>query len=103
MIARNNFQLCRARKLIFISFFPALKNLLSGDIPPSKVIEKNLDTIANYNVLQRDDSMVLYAPPIQPDANARNKLSFEIVLYRPATETVNSSYRFVVGDMVKFV
>jgi calcium-independent phospholipase A2 len=77
--------------LLFL-LFKALKNLLTGDIPPSKVIEKSLESISNYNVLQRDDSMVLYAPPIQPDATSKNKLCFEIVLYRPATETVNSSY-----------
>jgi hypothetical protein len=81
--------------LIFILFrLTALKNLLSGDVPPSRVIEKNLDAIANYNVLQRDDSMVLYAPPIQPDAPSnKTKLTFEIVLFRPATENGNSSYR----------
>lgn len=85
----------------FLSFlffrFEALKNLLTGDIPPSKVIEKNLESIANYNVLQRDDSMVLYAPPIQTEATSRIKQTFEIVLFRPTTETVNSSYRFVIN------
>lgn len=82
--------------LIFIPFSSttALKNLLSGDVPPSRVIEKNLESISNYNVLQRDDSMVLYAPPIQPDAvSSKNKQLFEIVLFRPATESGNMSYR----------
>lgn len=79
-------------KLIFSSI--ALKNLLTGDISPNKVIEKNLDTIASYNVLQRDDSMVLYAPPIGETPTAKGaKRYFEIILYRPASETVTSSYR----------
>lgn len=77
----------------FFLDFAALKNLLTGDIPPSRVIDKNLDAIANYNVLLRDDSMVLYAPPIQPDAASKIKLTFEIVLFRPASENVNTSYR----------
>lgn len=74
-----------------------MKNLLSGDVPPNKVIEKNLDALANYNVLERDDSMVLYAPPIQEPTgtNSKNKLTYEIVMFRPASETVNSSFRFV--------
>jgi len=69
-----------------------------GDVPPNKVIEKNMDSIASYQVLQRDDSMVLYAPPIQGDSssgNNKSKLQYEIVLYRPASETVNYSFRFV--------
>ena len=77
-----------------ISAFLAIKNLLSGDIPANKVIEKNLDSIANYNVLQRDDCMLLYAPPIQPETPSKNnKRFYEVVLYRPAKENVNSSYR----------
>lgn len=80
-------------KLLFLL---VIKNLLTGDVPPNKVIEKNLETIANYNVLQRDDSMVLYAPPLTSDAPIATKSGkkyFEIILYRPASETVNSSYR----------
>jgi aspartate carbamoyltransferase catalytic subunit len=72
------------------SSLSALKNLLTGDIPPSRVVDKNLETISNYNVLQRDDSMVLYAPPLQPDGTSKAKLCFEIVLYRPVSETVNA-------------
>lgn len=82
--------------LIFFCFFlvAALKNLLTGDQPPNKVIDKSLDSISNYNVLQRDDSMVLYAPPIQPESPAsKSKLNYEIILYRPVSENVNSSYR----------
>ncbi|CRL05329.1 CLUMA_CG018187, isoform A [Clunio marinus] len=71
----------------------ALKSLLTGDIPPNKVIEKNLDLIGNYNVLQRDDSMVLYAPPLEiVGTNNKTKLNYEIVLFRPASENVSSSY-----------
>jgi hypothetical protein len=71
-----------------------IKNLLTGDVPPNKVVEKNLETIANYNVLQRDDSMVLYAPPLTTETTTKgSKKNFEIILYRPASETVNSSYR----------
>lgn len=81
------------RKSHFLSV-PALKNLLTGDVPPNKVCEKNLDSIANYNVLQRDDSMVLYSPPISTD-NSKKAMPYEIVLFRPASESVNSSYRWV--------
>lgn len=70
----------------------ALKNLLTGDTPAGKVVEKSIEAVANHNVLQRDDCMVLYAPPIQAE-NSKVKLTYEIVLYRPATENVNSSYR----------
>lgn len=82
-----------------LRFSLALKNLLTGDIPPNRVIEKNLDSIANYNVLQRDDSMVLYSPPIAIDEKGSKKkappIPYEIVLFRPASESVNSSYRCV--------
>lgn len=73
----------------------ALKNLLTGDTAPHKVIEKNLESISNYNVLMRDDSMVLYAPPLSETPIKGNKKFFEIILYRPASETVTSSYRYV--------
>lgn len=43
----------------------------------------------------RDDSMVLYAPPLSETPIKGNKKFFEIILYRPASETVTSSYRYV--------
>lgn len=94
------FRCARAVSRSKLLFSPALKNLLTGDIPPNRVIEKNLDTIANYNVLQRDDSMVLYSPPIAIDEKGSKKktppIPYEIVLFRPASESVNSSYRCVI-------
>lgn len=95
MKAQQNIVKLKFLNLSIKYFFPvALKNLLTGDIPPNRVIEKNLESIATYNVLQRDDSMVLYAPPIGEVASTKNSRKyFEIVLYRPASETVNSSYR----------
>ncbi|KAG5681964.1 hypothetical protein PVAND_011364 [Polypedilum vanderplanki] len=76
--------------------FSAIKNLLTGEIPPSKVIEKSLDSIASYNVLQRDDCMLLFAPQITDNStsntSSKSKKFYEIILYRPASESINSSY-----------
>ncbi|XP_058459229.1 85/88 kDa calcium-independent phospholipase A2 isoform X2 [Malaya genurostris] len=67
----------------------ALQRFLGGDAPPNKVLEVKNDGYINLHVLHRDDAMRLYAP-----SNGTNdkKLVYEIVLERPHSETINTSY-----------
>lgn len=64
--------------------------MLGGDTPPNKVLEVKNENYINLQVLHRDDAMRLYAP-----SNGGNdkKPMYEIVLERPHSETVNTSYR----------
>ncbi|XP_059614992.1 85/88 kDa calcium-independent phospholipase A2 isoform X2 [Phlebotomus argentipes] len=66
-----------------------LQRLLGGDAPPNKVQEIKSDSLQILQVLHRDDSMVLYAPP---PGQAEKKAVYEIVLNRPFHEGMNTSF-----------
>uniref|UniRef100_A0A182WCR4 phospholipase A2 n=1 Tax=Anopheles minimus TaxID=112268 RepID=A0A182WCR4_9DIPT len=66
-----------------------IQRLLGGDVPPNKVQEVKNESYINLQVLQRNESMRLFAPnPNAPD----KKLVYEIILERPHSETINTSY-----------
>ncbi|GAB0089957.1 85/88 kDa calcium-independent phospholipase A2 [Sergentomyia squamirostris] len=66
-----------------------LQRFLGGDAPPNKVSEIKTDTLQSLQVLQRDDSMVLYAPP---PGEKDKKVLYEIVLNRSMNEGMNTSF-----------
>ncbi|XP_062542615.1 85/88 kDa calcium-independent phospholipase A2 isoform X5 [Armigeres subalbatus] len=66
-----------------------LQRLLGGDVPPNKVLEVKNENYINLQVLHRDDAMRLYAPS---NGGNEKKPMYEIVLERPHSETVNTSY-----------
>lgn len=57
-------------------------------MPPERVQEIKSDTVQNLPVILRDDSMLLYGP--DPKAT---KPVYEIVLHKPFSESMNTSYR----------
>uniref|UniRef100_A0A182QI25 phospholipase A2 n=1 Tax=Anopheles farauti TaxID=69004 RepID=A0A182QI25_9DIPT len=66
-----------------------IQRLLGGDVPPNKVQEVKNESYINLQVLQRNESMRLFAPnPNAPD----KKPVYEIILERPHSETINTSY-----------
>ncbi|XP_049295992.1 85/88 kDa calcium-independent phospholipase A2 isoform X3 [Anopheles funestus] len=70
-------------------FIQVIQRLLGGDAPPNKVQEVKNESYINLQVLQRNESMRLFAPnPNAPD----KKLVYEIILERPHSETINTSY-----------
>lgn len=70
--------------------FDVLRSLLNTENPPNRVLEARSDTFASRQIHMREDGMVLYLPPTEPNRNAR--LSFEIVLHRPTTETLVQTF-----------
>ncbi|XP_055625339.1 85/88 kDa calcium-independent phospholipase A2 isoform X2 [Toxorhynchites rutilus septentrionalis] len=72
-----------------VAYDLALQRLLGGDAPPNKVLEVKNENYINLQVLHRDDSMRLYAPNI---TGSDKKMVYEIVLERPHSETINTSY-----------
>uniref|UniRef100_A0A1S4KHT0 Uncharacterized protein n=3 Tax=Culex pipiens complex TaxID=518105 RepID=A0A1S4KHT0_CULQU len=67
-----------------------LQRLLGGDAPPNKVQEVKNELYINLQVLHRDDAMRLYAPG--NGSSGDKKSVYEIVLERPHSETINTSY-----------
>ncbi|XP_058124263.1 85/88 kDa calcium-independent phospholipase A2 isoform X1 [Anopheles ziemanni] len=67
----------------------ALQRFLGGDAPPNKVQEVKNESYVNLPVLQRNETMRLFAP--NPNA-ADKKPVYEIILERPHSETLNTSY-----------
>ncbi|XP_039429871.1 85/88 kDa calcium-independent phospholipase A2 isoform X5 [Culex pipiens pallens] len=67
-----------------------LQRLLGGDAPPNKVQEVKNEMYINLQVLHRDDAMRLYAPG--NGSGGDKKSVYEIVLERPHSETINTSY-----------
>lgn len=63
--------------------------MLGGDAPANKVQEVKSDMYGNLQILQRDDSLVLYGPTTTSTDN--KKLTYEIVVHRPFTDSVNTS------------
>ncbi|XP_035912464.1 85/88 kDa calcium-independent phospholipase A2 isoform X3 [Anopheles stephensi] len=70
-------------------FIQVIQRLLGGDVPPNKVQEVKNESYINLQVLHRNESMRLFAPnPNAPD----KKVVYEIILERPHSETINTSY-----------
>ncbi|XP_053684981.1 85/88 kDa calcium-independent phospholipase A2 isoform X2 [Sabethes cyaneus] len=69
--------------------FNALQRFLGGETPANKVMEVKNDNYINLHVMHRDDAMRLYAPST---GTTDKKPVYEIVLERPHSETVNTSY-----------
>lgn len=63
---------------------------MGGDVPPGKVQEIKSDTTQHLPVVLRDDSMLLYGPDMRG-----TKAVYEIVLHKPFSESMNTSYRWV--------
>lgn len=62
------------------------------DSPPNKVQEIKLEAYGSLSILQRDDSMILYAP--NPNSvNTDKKQFYEITVHRPYSETMNTCFR----------
>lgn len=71
-----------------------LQRLLGGDAPPNKVLEVKNEAYINLQVLHRNDAMRLYAPNFSSNDK---KSTYEIVLERPHSETINTSYSLYRG------
>lgn len=69
-----------------------LQRLLGSDVGPNKVQEIKTDSLGSLPVVQRDEGMVLYGPPLTvvPD----RKLQYEIVLNRPCSDNLSTAYRY---------
>lgn len=65
-----------------------LQRIMGGDVPPGKVQEIKSDTTQHLPVVLRDDSMLLYGPDMRG-----TKAVYEIVLHKPFSESMNTSYR----------
>lgn len=70
------------------SFF---RGLLGGEELPTKVLEVRSDNYLFRPIHYRKDSMILYAPKIPSEKNAKDKY-YEIVLQKPFTETLHQMY-----------
>lgn len=69
-----------------------LQRLLGVDAPANKVQEVKTETLESLQILHRDDCMVMYAP-----AFADKKPIYEIIVHRPYSESMNTSYRLVMA------
>lgn len=65
-----------------------LQRIMGGDAPPGKVQEIKSDITQHLPVALRDDSMLLYGPDLKG-----TKAAYEIVLHKPFSESMNTSYR----------
>lgn len=79
--------------IVVVVCFAVLQRLLGSDVGPNKVQEIKTDSLGSLPVLQRDEGMVLYGPPLTvvPD----RKVHYEIVLNRPCSDNLSTAYRCV--------
>ncbi|XP_063363554.1 85/88 kDa calcium-independent phospholipase A2 [Cydia amplana] len=71
------------------SFF---RGLLGTEESPTKVIEVRSDNYVSRPIHYREDSMLLYGPKIQDSKNNSKDKYFEIILYKPFTESTHQMY-----------
>lgn len=69
-----------------------LRNLLSQQSNPNKVLDVKSDQYSDRFVQCREDALVLYGPG-KEQKSAKEK--YEIVLQRPCTETLHQAFRLV--------
>lgn len=72
---------------MFAQGINVLRNLLSAEPPSDKVMETRPDLFSSRDIYSREDGLVLYSPP-PITQKAKGSLNYEIVLHRPATETL---------------
>jgi calcium-independent phospholipase A2 len=69
-----------------------LRNLLSQQSNPNKVLDVKSDQYSERCVQCREDALVLYGPSRE---HKSTKEKYEIVLHRPCTETLHQAFRLV--------
>jgi calcium-independent phospholipase A2 len=69
-----------------------LRNLLSQQSNPNKVLDVKSDQYSERFVQCREDALVLYGPSREQKST---KEKYEIVLQRPCTETLHQAFRLV--------
>lgn len=69
-----------------------LRNILSVEPPPTKVIEVTPDQYTSRTTYLRGDGIILYQPA---NDGKKQKGKYEIVLHRPCTESLHQAFRFV--------
>lgn len=74
--------------------------MLGSDVGPNRVQEIKTDSLGSLPVLQRDEGMVLYGPPLTvvPD----RKIQYEIVLNRPCSDNLSTAYRYILDIWLLF-
>lgn len=78
--------------LFFALSIKVLHRLLGSDAGPNKVQEIKTDSLGSLPVLQRDEGMVLYGPPLTVVSD--RKIQYEIVLNRPCSDNLSTAYRY---------
>ncbi|CAG9864303.1 unnamed protein product [Phyllotreta striolata] len=68
-----------------------LRSLLSAEPPPNKVMETRSDLFSSRDIHSREDGLVLYLPPPMSQ-KTKTTSNYEIVLHRPATETLHQLF-----------
>lgn len=71
--------------------FSVLRSFLTSGPPPDKVVESKPDSFTQRGIHAREDGLVLYLPPVNIPKGG--KANYEIVLHRPATETLHQIFR----------
>jgi calcium-independent phospholipase A2 len=69
-----------------------LRNLLTQQSNPNKVLDAKSDQYSDRFVQCREDALVLYGPGKEQKST---KGKYEIVLQRPCTETLHQAFRLV--------
>lgn len=70
-----------------------LRSFLSSGPPKNKVVELKPDGFTQRGIHAREDGLVLYLPPANVPKGG--KANYEIVLHRPATETLYQIFRWI--------
>ncbi|XP_056648135.1 85/88 kDa calcium-independent phospholipase A2 isoform X1 [Diorhabda sublineata] len=76
---------------MFASGINVLRNFLSFEPQPNKVIETRPDLFTSRGIHCREDGLVLYTPAIN-EKDKGIKSHYEIVLHRPTTETLHQIF-----------
>ncbi|XP_047993745.1 85/88 kDa calcium-independent phospholipase A2 isoform X1 [Leguminivora glycinivorella] len=71
------------------SFF---RGLLGTEESPTKVIEVRSDNYVSRPIHYREDSMLLYGPKLSDGKNNSKDKYFEIILYKPFTDSTHQMY-----------
>lgn len=67
-----------------------LRNMLSVEPSPTKVVEVKSDQYTSRDIHLRGDGIILYSPSTS-DKKQRGK--YEIVMHRPCTESLHQAFR----------
>ncbi|XP_061714883.1 85/88 kDa calcium-independent phospholipase A2-like [Cydia pomonella] len=72
--------------------FTVFRGLLGTEDSPTKVIEVRSDNYVSRPIHYREDSMLLYGPKIKDGKNNSKDKYFDIILYKPSTESTPQMY-----------